>query len=231
MAPVSENRVNMFLARTNLAMSLRDRRRTTEAEAAVQEALKEFRSLEAEDPRAARELPVDVVRLLSNLYSFAHDHRSEIAVLEKCLDRATAEDTLHQYRSCHDLVYALADCPDPAVLDRRRAIELARMTTTLKMEAPVEARMHPWRLLGFALACDGQWQEALAAYAKAREMGDVGHGGIIYEALVQAHVGNAKEAGVLYEKALALTQTHFARETALRRCDEVAALLGLPGGR
>src|SRR5262249_25477374 len=133
--------------------------------------------------------------------------------------------------SVGSLVLLLGDGADAAARDPRAAVELARDAVA---HAPADPASDldldagsAWNILGFALACDGRWKEALEAASRSAELGYRGDGTDgVYEAPAQATLGNVAAARDLYERADAWfaeppqTDQRFARRRA-----EVAELL------
>jgi serine/threonine protein kinase len=147
------------------------------------------------------------------------------------------------------LVQVLADGPDPAARETARAVEVAREALACvpfvrpalqnipdSTLAALDLRPEVvWSLLAFALVCDGRFEEALQAFAKARELGLRPDGtDWVYEALAHARLGRREDAARLRARAEAWFEEHpeeRGEERFARRRAELAALLGAPEGR
>ena len=149
--------------------------------------------------------------------------------------------------SVNNLIQLLADAPDPAVRDTKRAVELARVAmrcepvdlkggrarvsnggpaSQLDMTAD-KAR----RLLAFALVCDGRYQEGLDACAEVRANGGEDDGWLrIGEAYAHAKLGDLAAAADAYRRTEEWFESHPLsaehRKILDRRLARVAELLG-----
>ncbi len=138
------------------------------------------------------------------------------------------------------LIWLRADGPDPAHRDTRRAVTLAREAIDAPpIAAEISAVLGPGRglslrpiearhFLGIALVCDGQWEEGLRAFEKARELGSTENGAAwLYQALAHARLGNREAASRLLDMAEAWHEKHEPQgpQSAARRSAEVAELL------
>jgi hypothetical protein len=82
-----------------------------------------------------------------------------------------------------------------------------------------------------ALALDGKWEDARAAYAKAcGDVSGVGPEELVYEALARAHLGDATGASAILGQ-VERTEDPTRAERIARRRAEVEALLAPSAGR
>ncbi len=208
-----------------------------------EEAEREFRSLiemaaESADEELARFAACTGWSGLGSLYRDTGRTWESVQAFEQALQ------ILPSHREALPLVVLeLADGREPSLRDSRRAVEIARDAVAhAGAEHPADGKsdrwmpqfeIQPevaWTLLGAALVCDGAWEEALAAFAKSRELG-CEHDGTdwVYEALAHARLGQADAARRYHEMAEEWFAEHedvaTAEERFGRRRAEVADLL------
>jgi hypothetical protein len=140
------------------------------------------------------------------------------------------------------LIYHLIDGRDPSLRDPTRAVEIARDAlahaeavnratgkANPRWEAVALRPVDAWSLLAHALTCDERWEDSLAAFARARELG-IEEWGIdwVYQGLAHARLGQWEEARRLHALAEQYFRDHpdeAKDEGVARRMAEVATLL------
>jgi tetratricopeptide (TPR) repeat protein len=119
----------------------------------------------------------------------------------------------------------LANCPDAALRDPKRAVELAKDAVEL---APQFASS--WQVLGWARYRTGAWKESIAALEKSIELRADGGDSFQWLFLAMAHwqVGNKEQARKWYGRAVEWADKNQpANAQLLRFRAEAAELLGL----
>ena len=119
----------------------------------------------------------------------------------------------------------LANCPDAALRDPKRAVELAKDAVEL---APQFASS--WQVLGWARYRTGAWKESIAALEKSIELRADGGDSFQWFFLAMAHwqVGNKEQAHKWYGRAVEWADKNQpANAQLLRFRAEAAELLGL----
>jgi tetratricopeptide (TPR) repeat protein/serine/threonine protein kinase len=124
------------------------------------------------------------------------------------------------------LAWLLATCPEAAVRDPARAVELANGTLAIVLQGGAF-----WNTLGVARYRAGDWKAALEALNKCVEQSPgLGVPGSTYYFLAMTHhqLGNKEEARKWYDKAGAGMEKNQPKNEELRRFrEEAAEVLGL----
>ena len=112
---------------------------------------------------------------------------------EAALKRAPANASIH-----NELAWLLANCPDPALRDPGRAVELLKRAVQLE---PKEGTH--WDILGVAHYRAGDWKAAVAAFDKSMELGQDGDAvNRLFLAMAHGKLGNSDEARKAYDQAV-----------------------------
>jgi tetratricopeptide (TPR) repeat protein len=120
------------------------------------------------------------------------------------------------------LAVFLTTCPEPKYRDAARAVELA--SKAVKHDP---MRGGYWAVLGMAQYRAGNWQEAITAIEKARELKQ-GKDTLFFLAMAYWRQGEKKLAHQRYDEALQWMQQHAPNNPRVRSCrDEAATLMGL----
>jgi tetratricopeptide (TPR) repeat protein len=152
-------------------------------------------------------------------YAPAWDYRGEIYHRLHQYDKALAdlnkavELDPKNPRSCNELAWLLATCPDPRFRDAVKAVEFAKKAVELAPPAGIW-----WNTLGVAHYRAGEWKAAVEALNKS--MGLTKGGSIIdWFFLGMAHwrLGERDKARQWYEKAVQWMEQHNPKNDDLRR--------------
>ena len=136
-------------------------------------------------------------------------------------ERAVAHGP-HNAWIANALAWQLATCPDPALWNPRRAVELARHATRL---APNESNY--WNTLGVACCRLEQWQDGLDALERSIELREGGNSqDWFFVAICHFHLGDDDQARDWYDRAVAWMELNQPQnEELLRFRAEAEAIL------
>jgi tetratricopeptide (TPR) repeat protein len=151
-------------------------------------------------------------------------YREAVTDYDLVLDRDPMQPRGHP-DGHNDLAWLLANCPDSQVRDVSRAVRLARRAVEL---APGSGRI--WNTLGVAHYRAGEWQAAVAALEKSRELlaGQAESYNTFFLAMACWRLGDQERARRWYGEAVRWMEKHQPHDEELRRFrGEAAALLGL----
>jgi tetratricopeptide (TPR) repeat protein len=119
----------------------------------------------------------------------------------------------------------LANCPDGALRDPKRAVELAKDAVE---RAPRSARA--WQVLGWARYRTGAWKDSIAALEKSIELREDGGDSLQWFFLAMAHwqLGKREQARKWYGRAVEWADKNQPADAQLLRFRaEAAELLGM----
>jgi tetratricopeptide (TPR) repeat protein len=180
-----------------------------------------FLDLAPNHPRAAQ-----MCLLRARSYNQLGRFAPALADFQKALPRLPNDAGAH-----NEAAWLLATCPDLKLRDPRRAVELARKAVQL---APHEGNY--WNTLGAAHYRAGDWQPAIDALNKSRELR---HGGDaldwVYLAMAYRKLNHPEEARQWYDRAVqwldanqqVLAKAPQQAEELHRVCSEAAQVLEL----
>jgi tetratricopeptide (TPR) repeat protein len=123
------------------------------------------------------------------------------------------------------LAVFLATCPEPKYRDAPRALDLAR-----KAVHQDPKQWSYWGALAIAAYRAGNWKEAVAAGAKARQLNG-GRDTLFFLAMAHWQLGERQAAHERYAEAVRWMEQHAPADAGVRRFrDEAAELLGIKKG-
>ena len=225
LSPTPDDRMAWIAVRSEMAQRWAGRGAAVEAERELLQVLDLLTAWTREAPAAYRSHILTALANLGVLYTRART-REAIGAYSRMVELDPS-----RYGAYHNLVLALGDADDPVLRDPGRAVDLARKATQVPHE-----KHEAWSLLGYALACDGRWKDALSAFARAVEenggsMTDDDYGeNLVYVALCHARLGDRPAARDWLRRAAAwiaeLDVGDLSHAKVIRRRAEVTALLG-----
>ena len=135
----------------------------------------------------------------ADVYVLLGDWKMAIAQFASCVELAPDDPILP-----NNLAWLLVTCPDEALRDPRRAIELCGRALESN---PDDAKL--WNTLGLAHYRAGDWQAAIAALSKACELGN---GGIAFDwyflAMAHCRLGQVDDARKWHQQAVEWEEKH-----------------------
>jgi tetratricopeptide (TPR) repeat protein len=193
-----EYRVDLGRSLLRLADLLRSAAKHDEAEAALSEALIAFKELASRSPHPRedryRRDAAGALRELGDQLRGAGRTADALAALRLAVDLYTG---LPSAESQNNLAWLLATCPETALRDPRRGVELAAKAVELKPNQGMY-----WNTLGVAQYGAGDWKAAIKALTKSQELGNLSPAhDWFFLAMAEWQLGNQDAARGWYDKA------------------------------